>query len=136
MINDDNPGAQEWPTPVRRNPKMQAPLREGKKEETLGRADGITRTGRSLLFGLLLIVIATVSSLVYTWERLVVESMLRENITLARKLDLIQKRSEILACEVTRLGARTRIATLAESDLGMTSLDWDDVIVIQEMGGN
>jgi hypothetical protein len=79
---------------------------------------------------------ATVSSLVYTWERLVVESMLKENITLASKLDLIQKRSDILACEVTRLGARNRIAALAEADLGMVPLDWDDVIVIREVGGN
>ena len=136
MTDNDNPGAQEWPTPVRRNPKMQAPLRKGKKEETLGRADGITRTGRSLLFGLLLIVMVTGSSLVYTWERLVVESMLRDNTVLARKLDLVQKRSEILACEVSRLGARTRIAALAEADLHMVPLDWGDVIVIRDVGGN
>ena len=135
MINDDNPGVQEWPTLVRRNPMMQAPLRKGKKEETLGRAEGVTRTGRSLLFGLLLIVLATVSSLVYTWERLVVESMLGRNAALARQMELIEERSEILACSVTRLEARRRIVPVAEADFGMTLVDWDDVIVIEDVGG-
>lgn len=135
MINDDNPGVQEWPTLVRRNPIMQAPLRKGKKEETLGRAEGVTRTGRSLLFGLLLIAIATVSSLVYTWERLVVESMLRRNAALARQLELVEKRSEVLAYSVARLEARTRIVPVAEAKFGMTLLDWDDVIVIEDVGG-
>jgi hypothetical protein len=135
VINDDNPGVQEWPTLVRRNPIMQAPLRKGKKEETLGRAEGVTRTGRSLLFGLLLIAIATVSSLVYTWERLVVESMLRRNAALARQLELVEKRSEVLAYSVARLEARTRIVPVAEAKFGMTLLDWDDVIVIEDVGG-
>ena len=113
---------------------MQAPLRKGKKEETLGRAEGFTRTGRSLLFGLLLIAIATVSSLVYTWERLVVESMLRENTALAKQLELVEERSEILAYRVTRLEARSRIVPVAEARFGMTPIDWDDVIVIEAVG--
>jgi hypothetical protein len=114
---------------------MQTPLRKGKKEETLGRAEGITRTGRSLLFGLLLIAVITVSCLVYTWERLVVESMLREKWTLARRLELIEKRSSILAHEVNLLKARTRVMPLAQADLGMAPVDWEDVIVIEEVGG-
>jgi hypothetical protein len=131
--SEDNPGAQEWPTLVRRNPIMQAPLRKGKKEETLGRAKGVTRTGRSLLYGLLLIGLAAASSLVYTWERLVVESMLEENSVLEEELILTQKRTETLACEVTELGSLKRIEPIARSRPGMIPIDWEDVVVIEDV---
>jgi hypothetical protein len=110
---------------------MQAPLREGKKEETLGRAEGVTRTGRSLLYGLLLIALAAASSLLYTWERLVVESMLEENSVLEEELILTQKRTEKLACEVTELGSLKRIEPIARSGPGMVPIDWEDVVVIE-----
>ena len=109
---------------------MQAPLRRGKKE-TLGRANGVKRTGRSLLFGLLLIVLVTVSSLAYTWERLLVERMLRQNQDLENTLELVQKRTERLSFEVASLAGVHRISESATADLGMVSIDWKDVVVIQ-----
>jgi hypothetical protein len=114
---------------------MQAPLRKGKKEETLGRAKGVMRTGRSLLFGLLLIGIATLSSLVYTWQRLVVESMLDANLNLETRLDLIEKKTETLKCEVAALEAMERVDTLARGGFGMVPLSWKDVIVIEQLKG-
>ena len=114
---------------MRRNPIMQAPLRRG-RTETLGRANGVKRTGRSLLFGLILVVMVTASGMVYTWERLLVERMLRENLVLENKLELIQKRTEGLAFEVAAMSGLTRIQEAAADALGMTSLDWKDVIVV------
>ena len=108
---------------------MQAPLRRG-RTETLGRANGVKRTGRSLLFGLILVVMVTTSGMVYTWERLLVERMLRENLVLENKLELIQKRTEGLAFEVAAMSGLTRIQEAAADALGMTSLDWKDVIVV------
>jgi len=119
---------------VRGNPIMQAPLRRG-KTETLGRANGIKRTGRSFLLGFLLITLVTVSSLVYTWERLVVERMLRENLALENTLDLIQKRTEKLNFEVATLSGLGRIEDAASTALGMTSMDWKDVIVVGALIG-
>jgi len=119
---------------VRGNPIMQAPLRRGKKE-TLGRANGIKRTGRSFLFGFLLVVLVTVSSLIYTWERLLVERMLRENLTLENSLDLIQKRTERLSFEVATLSGLGRIEEAASTGLGMASMDWKDVIVVRTCVG-
>jgi cell division protein FtsB len=120
---------------VRRNPKMQAPLRLGKKEETMGRANGVTRTGRSLLFGLLLVAVIAASSLFYTWERLVVESMLQENLAIEKRLDLIEQRAEVLSHQVTSLEALKRIEPEAKSRLGMVPLEWKDVIVVEAPGG-
>jgi hypothetical protein len=119
---------------VRRNPIMQAPLRRGNKE-TLGRANGVKRTGRSLLFGLLLVALVTASSLAYTWERLQVERMLKQNMALEGTLDLVQKRAEILSCDVASLSGIRRIEDTATADLGMVTLDWKDVIVIQKYVG-
>jgi hypothetical protein len=134
VIKDDNPGVQGRPALVRRNPKMQAPLRKGKKEETLGRAKGVKRTGRSLLFGILLFALIAASSLAYTWERQVVETMLIENLLLERRLTLIQRRAEKLTFEVTGLESLGRIRQVAKAELGMADLDWDDVIVIESKG--
>jgi cell division protein FtsL len=111
---------------------MQAPLRKGKKEETLGRAHGVTRTGRSLLFGLLLVSIVALSSLTYTWQRLVVESMLGDNHALEKRLDATLKNASKLECEVAELEALDRIESRARNELGMTPIHWDDVIVIEE----
>jgi hypothetical protein len=113
---------------------MQAPLRKGKKEETLGRAKGVKRTGRSLLFGILVLGIVAVSSLAYTWERLVVESMLRRNLELEKQLDLISKHATRLSYEVAELEALNRIEPIAAATLGMSVLSWDDVIVIENVG--
>jgi hypothetical protein len=135
VIEKYNPGVQGRPALVRRFPKMQAPLRKGKKRETLGRAKGVKRTGRSLLFGLLLIGIVTTSSLFYTWERLLVEGMLSDNLLLENQLELLRSKAERLSCEVTRLEAIPRLELIARSRLGMNPMDWNAVIVIQNIGG-
>ena len=114
---------------------MQAPLRKGNKEETLGRAKGVTRTGRSLLFGLLLLGLAALSSLVYTWQRQVVESMLACNLDLEKRLETIKQETEILECEVVALEALDRIESLAQRELHMALLCWDDVVVIEQVKG-
>jgi cell division protein FtsL len=132
VIKDDNPGVQERPALVRRNPIMQAPLRKGKREETLGRAKGVKRTGRSLLFGLVLVGLGAVSSLSYTWERLTVESMLEQNLLLEKQLELVQTRTVRLDYEVIGLEALDRIQLVATSELGMAAIDWDHVVVIEE----
>jgi len=131
VIEDDNPGVQERPAPVRRNPKMQAPLRKGKKEETLGRAKGVKRTSRSLLFGLMLVAIGSAASLAYTWERLVVEAMSQENLALETRLDLIRKHNRRLSCEVAALESMERLNRLARERLNMAELDWSNVVVIE-----
>jgi hypothetical protein len=115
---------------------MQAPLRKGKREETLGRAKGVTRTGRSLLFGLLLVVLGAASSLLYTWERLRVESMLEQNLLLEKRLDLVRTRAEQLDCEVVKLESLGRIQLVATSELGMVALDWDDVVIVERIGAD
>jgi len=114
---------------------MQAPLRKGKKEETLGRAEGVTRTGRSLLFGLLLLGITALSSLVYTWQRQVVESMLESNLRLEKQLEATEKKIETLEFEVAALGALSRIEVRAAGQLNMVPLCWDDVVIIERMEG-
>ena len=114
---------------------MQAPLRKGKKEETLGRAEGVTRTGRSLLFGLLLLGLATLSSLVYTWQRQVVESMLADNLRREKRLEAVNKEMEILELDVATLGTLSRIEILAKGRLHMVPLCWDDVVVIERVKG-
>jgi hypothetical protein len=111
---------------------MQAPLRKGKKEETLGRAKGVMRTGRSLLFGLLLVGLAALSSLLYTWQRQVVESMLDTNLSREKRLERIQKEMETLECEIAALKAPGRIETLAMRELDMIPLCWRDVVVIED----
>ena len=113
---------------------MQAPLRRGKKE-TLGRANGVKRTGRSLLFGLALVSLVTISSLVYTSERLIVESMLKDNEARENALQLIQKRTEKLAFDVASLGSIARIKSVVAADSSMVALDWKDVIVVKEHAG-
>jgi cell division protein FtsL len=115
---------------------MQAPLRKGKKEETLGRAKGVMRTGRSLLFGLLLLGLAALSSLLYTWQRQVVESMLERNLDLEKRLAAVTEEVEILDLEVAALGALQRIEDLAAVRLHMVPLCWDDVVVIERARGN
>jgi hypothetical protein len=119
---------------VRRNPIMQAPLRRGKKE-TLGRANGVTRTGRSLLFWLLLVVLITVASIVYTSQRLLVESMLKENQAIENELELSQKRTERLAYDVSGLASLARIQAAVAADSSMVPLDWKDVVVIDRPRG-
>jgi cell division protein FtsL len=109
---------------------MQAPLRRGKKE-TLGRANGVKRAGRSFLLGSFIVALVTISSLAYTWERLLVERMLRQNLALENTLELIQKRTERLSFEVAALSGLTRIEEAAAVDLGMASMDWEDVIVVR-----
>jgi cell division protein FtsL len=119
---------------VRGNPIMQAPLRRG-KTETLGRANGIKRTGRSFLLGFLLVMLVTVSSLAYTWERQLVEQMLKDNLGLENTLDLIQQRTERLSFEVATLSGLGRIGQAASTTLGMSSMDWKDVIVVGTLAG-
>jgi cell division protein FtsL len=114
---------------------MQAPLRKGKKEETLGRAKGVMRTSRSLLFGLLLVGLAASSSLVYTWQRLVVEEMLDVNFNREKQLELVEKNIETLKCEIAALETLERIETLARCRLDMVPLCWDDVVVIEYVKG-
>jgi hypothetical protein len=114
---------------------MQAPLRKGNKEETLGRAKGVKRTGRSLLFGLLLLGLAALSSLLYTWQRQVVESMLESNLNLEKRLEAVTKETEILEFEVAGLGSISRIEILAKGRLDMVPLCWDDVVVIEKVRG-
>ena len=114
---------------------MQAPLRKGNKEETLGRAKGVTRTGRSLLFGLLLLGLAALSSLVYTWQRQVVESMLEGNLALEKRLETIKQETEIMESEVAMLGSLSRIETLARGRFHLVPLCWDDVVVVESLKG-
>jgi hypothetical protein len=120
---------------MRGSPIMQAPLRKGKKEETLGRAKGVTRTGRSLLFGLLLAALVAFSGLVYTWQRLVVETMLTGNLALEKHLELIEKTTETLECEVAALEAGERIEVLAQGRFKMAPLCWSDVVVVEAVKG-
>jgi hypothetical protein len=115
---------------------MQAPLRKGKREETLGRAKGVKRTGRSLLFGIIVLALIAASSLAYTWERLVVETMLRENLSLEKRLDLVRKRTLKLDCEVAGLEGIGRIREKATAELGMADIDWADVVVIEKQGAD
>lgn len=109
---------------------MQAPLRKGKKGETLGRANGIKRTGRSFLLGLLLIATAAISSLFYTRERLAVESQLERNFELETELQTVRNQTEILAYEVAVLECAPRLDEVARNKLGMDDLNWEFVYVI------
>jgi hypothetical protein len=113
---------------------MQAPLRKGKKGETLGRANGVKRTGRSFLLGLLLLGIAAVSSLFYTWERLKVESMLASNHELESELELVRNQKELLSCEVAVLESAPRLESAARGRLGMGEIDWECVYMIEAAG--
>jgi cell division protein FtsL len=113
---------------------MQAPLRRGNKE-TLGRANGVKRTGRSLLFALLVVGLVTASSIVYTWQRLMVEAMLARNMEMENTRDLVQKRTERLSAEVAALASSARIREVSTTDSSMIALDWKDVIVIEGYGG-
>jgi len=113
---------------------MQAPLRKGKEGETLGRAKGITRTRRSFLLGLLLLGIATATSVFYTWERLTVESMLSVNSRLESELECVRNQTEMLSYEVTLLESAPRLEAAALRDLGMKSLNWEFVYVIGGAG--
>ena len=113
---------------------MQAPLRRG-REETLGRANGVKRTGRSLLFGLLVVGLISISSIVYTSERLLVEAMLKENLVLEGARELARTRTDRLAFEVAALASLARISEAVSADSSMVSLDWNDVIVIEKHPG-
>ncbi|MGD9140225.1 MAG: hypothetical protein PVJ42_01660 [bacterium] len=110
---------------------MQAPLRKGKEGETLGRANGIKRTGRSFLLGLLLVALAAVSSLFYTWERLTVETQLDRNFELETELEMVRNQTEILAYEVAVLECAPRLENVARGKLGMDDLNWEFVYVIE-----
>jgi hypothetical protein len=111
---------------------MQAPLRKGKKGETLGRANGVKRTGRSFLLGLLLVGTAAASSLFYTWERLTVESQLDHNFELETQLELVRNQTEMLAYEVAVLECAPRLENVARRELGMDDLSWEFVYVIED----
>jgi hypothetical protein len=111
---------------------MQAPLRKGKEGETLGRANGVKRTGRSFLLGLLLVGTATVSSLFYTWERLTVEARLAHNFKLESELELVRNQTELLSYEVAVLECAPRLENLARRKLGMDDLNWEFVYVIED----
>ena len=111
---------------------MQAPLRKGKEGETLGRANGVKRTGRSFLLGLLLIGTAAGSSLVYTWERLTVESQLDHHFELETELELVRNHTEMLAYAVAVLDCAPRLETAARRELGMAELNWEFVYVIED----
>ena len=113
---------------------MQAPLRKGKKGETLGRANGIKRTGRSFLLGLLLLGIAAVSCLFYTWERLTVENMLSHNFELEGELELVRNQTELLSYEVAVLESAPRLENAARRKLGMDDIDWEFVYMIEGRG--
>ncbi len=110
---------------------MQAPLRKGKKGETLGRANGVKRAGRSFLLGLMLVAVAAASSLFYTRERLAVESLLDHNFELETELDLVRNQTELLAYEVAVLECAPRLEKAARSKLGMDDLEWEFVYVIE-----
>ena len=114
---------------------MQAPLRKGKKEETLGRANGVMRTSRSLLFGLLLVALAAMASLAYTWQRLVVEAMLAENFNREKRLEVIAKKIEMLKCDIAAGEALERVESRVQEDLNMVPLSWNDVVVIEQVRG-
>jgi hypothetical protein len=113
---------------------MQAPLRRG-REETLGRANGVKRTGRSLLFGLLVVGLISISSIVYTSERLLVEGMLKENLALEGARELARTRTDRLEFDVAALASLARITKAASADSSMALLDWKDVVVIDERVG-
>ncbi len=133
---DRNPGAQERPTLVRLKDYKTAPLRTGKKEETLGRAT-TKRTGRSLLFGITIVMAAaTAAGLVYTWERLKVETMLEENLALEKKVEEIRSSAEALYFEVATLEASGRIEKIATERLGMKKLNWENVVIVRDGGRN
>jgi hypothetical protein len=87
------------------------------------------------LFWLLLVVLITVSSIVYTSQRLLVESMLKENLAIENALELSQKRTERLAYDVSALAGLARINAAVAADSSMVPLDWKDVIVIEKPGG-
>jgi hypothetical protein len=110
---------------------MQAPLRKGKKGETLGRANGITRAGRSFLLGLALIGAASISCLFYTWERLKVEAMLSHNFELEKELDLVRNRTDLISYEVAVLDCAPRLEEVARRKLGMSEINWEYVYVIE-----
>lgn len=109
---------------------MQAPLRKGKREETLGRAKGVKRTGRSLLFAIVLVAIIVSSSLIYTSERLIVEAMAKQNLACKKQLEAIQKRADRLTYEVAQLEAFDRLTAVA-TELGLVPIDWEKVYVIK-----
>jgi hypothetical protein len=113
---------------------MQAPLRKGKKGETLGRANGVKRTGRSFLLGLLLFGTAAVSSLFYTWERLTVESQLSHNFERETELELVRNQTELLSYEVAVLECAPHLENVARRKLGMDDLNWEFVYVIEDTG--
>ena len=113
---------------------MQAPLRRGNKE-TLGRANGVKRTGRSLLFALLVVGLVTASSIVYTWQRLMVEAMLARNQEMENTRDLVEKRTERLSADVAALAGLSRVMEASTSDSAMVAIDWKDLIVIEGYGG-
>lgn len=109
---------------------MQAPLRNGKKE-TLGRARGVKRTGRSLLLLILMIGLVVVSGLTYTRERMEVEQLLIRCARLERQVKEVQQSIDLLTFEVASLEDLSRIEKVAQEDLGMAPIDWKKVYVLE-----
>lgn len=60
--------------------------------------------------------------------------MLRENFMLEKNLELIQQKSAKLSYEVAGLEGLGRIRLVATTRLGMAAIDWEDVLVIGQMG--
>ncbi len=107
---------------------MQAPLRNGKKE-TLGRARGVKRTGRSLLLIIMIIAIVVVSGLAYTRERVEVERLLLSCANYEREIKELRQSIDLLVYEISSLEEIGRIETVAYESLGMIPIDWKTVYV-------
>jgi len=107
---------------------MQAPLRNGKKE-TLGRARGVKRTGRSLLLMITIIALVVVSGLTYTRERLEVERLLLRCANHEREVKELRQSIDLLVYEISTLEAIGRIEAVAQQNLGMIPVDWKKVYV-------
>ncbi|MGQ9603743.1 MAG: hypothetical protein ACUVUU_05975 [bacterium] len=110
---------------------MQAPLQNGRKE-TLGRARGVKRTGRSLLLIILIIALVVVSGLTYTRERVEVERLLLQCSNLERQVQELRQSIDLLVHETASLERLSRIEVIAQQSLGMIPLDWKMVYVVEE----
>lgn len=77
----------------------------------------------------------SISSIVYTSERLLVEGMLKENLALEGIRELAMNRTDRLEYEVAALTSQGHITEAVAADSSMALLDWKDVIVIDERVG-
>jgi hypothetical protein len=80
----------------------------------------------------MLLGVATVSSLFYTWERLTVETMLGRNFELERELELVRNQTELLSYDVAVLESAPRVEQAARRRLGMDDIDWEFVYMIAD----